>query len=408
VHLDWQETSPESFGGRLTLTPYGPDRSFLAAILNECRKLGGFSQVAVPEISLREEAPELGELHVPAAAPRDSTEAHQPGMAHADAVEIGISFAGDQSTPVESWEALPDTSIEKWPLALAAALRAMQFKVEEYRAEQSQMEHGKEQGRKPYLDKLASRDYVIPFLSWPYLESPWCMYEFLRIYNRMENGVQNPETVRVASFRDALFSQTNLAQRRAGTEQSPRSSLAKFWQDWLGRFNRRVAADAETMSRSPHDVHAHGEELQSYAYSDWAACVRDAARFKAILDVISGGWTVLAIDHKPDPKVIAKWVGEIAENTRRYDVLMKYALAAEKSGDRDRAQRLFIHAFLGGDPDGQPEGLEAALEKKMGRAELDDIRRSVLEEFRAALQRGKQIANWKELAAVVAPTQAGR
>jgi hypothetical protein len=34
------------------------------------------------------------------------------------------------------------------------------------------------------------------------------MFEFLRIHQRMEGGVQNPAKVRVASFKEATFSQT--------------------------------------------------------------------------------------------------------------------------------------------------------------------------------------------------------
>jgi hypothetical protein len=191
VHLNWKEASPESYGGTLTLTPYGPDRSFLAAILNECRAIVGFDRVDVPTTELPPEPEEPGLPKERLPAQRDDKGAHRPPPLHADAVEIGVSFAGDQPGPVKSWRDLPDASIEKWPLALAAALREMHFKVEEYRDEQSRAEHDKQPGRKAYLDRLASRDrrclleLALPGIALVH-------GEFLRIHQRFEEDRTRP------------------------------------------------------------------------------------------------------------------------------------------------------------------------------------------------------------------------
>ena len=65
VHLNWKPTSEDSYGGALDITQYGADESFLAAVLNECRKLGGFKQVDVPVIEVP--PPSLEELKMPEA-----------------------------------------------------------------------------------------------------------------------------------------------------------------------------------------------------------------------------------------------------------------------------------------------------------------------------------------------------
>lgn len=66
VHLNWRPETSDRYGGTLTLTLYGLDGSFLASILDECRKLGGFREVTVPGIELpKGEMPRLEDLRKP-------------------------------------------------------------------------------------------------------------------------------------------------------------------------------------------------------------------------------------------------------------------------------------------------------------------------------------------------------
>ena len=392
VHLDWRELDSESFGGQLILTQYGPDTSFLAAILNECRPLTGFRAVEIPSIPVPVEIEDtIPQLHSEAGPP-DRKKSHGPDLPHADAVQIGISFAGDWSGPVKHWSELPDDSIEKWPLALAAELRARQFKVEEYRTQQQKAEHDKFQGRRPYLDHLVTRDFLIPFLSWAYLESQWCMFEFLRIHQRMEGGIQNPAKVRVASFKEAAFSQTVRREHpvsRLGFE----AHLRRHWKEWLVEVEKQVIENAEVRKQRETDFQVYGKQLGDLACKEWVQCVRDEEGFDAILRAIKGGWTILPIDPAPDIEVVRRWVAEIAENTGRREVLLNFAASAFSAGERERAKRLFVGAFLVG----ESKDVKETLRTKIGNPALDDIRRELLEDCDGQPV-GAAINDWKDLA----------
>ena len=409
VHLNWVSKTPESYGGTLTLTQYGQDDTFLAAVLEECQKLGGFREVEVPVIPLpREDRKALDPLRVPE---RELGEAntlagHKRPASHAELVEIGISFAGDQAKAVTNWKELPENSIECWPLALASFLRAEYgFKVEEYRTEQRRDVHEQEPGRKGYLDRLVAKDFMFIFISRAYLNSPWCMYEFLKIYKRCTTGeCQRTDLVRCGRFKDALWSQTRLESN------DPVVEFQDFWLQWYAKFKTILEGRVKSSQQRFPDINAHERELNGWAYADWARCVADGAEFDAIKKALnSHEWTHHPIEAGPSSEALKEWTKSLCANTGRQTYLFDRSEVAWEAKNHDKAQRLFIHAFLGDDPDGQPEGLKQALEKAIGldrNSTLNQIRRSVLEEYQILLNQGQLIRTWQELAEAVAPLPA--
>ncbi len=417
VHLNWTPQTPDSYGGTLELTQYGSDESFPAAVLNECRKLGGFREVDVPVIDIpREDSVSIDELRKPERRDdgRLTTEGHKRPADLPPVVEVGISFAGDQSGKPRSWETVPADSIERWPLALAAYLREhFRFKVEQYRTEQSRDPHEQVPGRKGYLDRLVGMDFMFVFISEAYLQSPWCMYEFLKVFERCgRNGEQCTELVRIGRFKEALWSQANQSGK------DPLVEFETFWRNWYLKFKTILEGRIQAAQSWCPDINAHQRELDGWAYADWARCVADNGKFQAIKQALnSNGWNYFSLETSPNADALKDWALALSKNTERQTYLFDRANtvwtdashAKDEKAQRhlyNKAQRLFIQGFFGEDPDGQPEGLEAALQKPIGnnrQSPLNQIRRSVQEEYRELLQQGRQIGTWQELAEAVAP-----
>jgi hypothetical protein len=238
------------------------------------------------------------------------------------------------------------------------------------------------------------------------------MYEFLKIFERCgRGGAQCAELVRVGRFKEALWSQTRLD----GTD--PVAEFETFWLGWYGQFQAALEGRVKSAQARSPDINAHQRELEGWAYADWARCVADANRFGSIKAALnSNGWSYQTVVTEPAEDEIQKWAQALSRNTERQMYRFGRAETAWKEGLQqaderqqryffDKAQRLFITAFLGDDPDGQREGLEAALEKPIDgnrQSTLNQIRRSVLEEYRDQLKKGAKIETWKELADAVA------
>jgi len=367
VLLDWKEERKNSFGGTLGLTLYGPDKSFLAALVNECRELASFRGIILPEVKvpaeLENERPipvdmELEGRRIERPVEATQLAAHKGKPSQVNVVEIGISFAGDQGGPVENWKSLPDTSIEKWPLALASILKAppLSFGVLQYRDEQMKQEHHKDQGRKALLDKVASRDFVVLFLSEDSLKSIWCMYELMRVFNRMSDGQQNPAILRLGSFPSARFSQTNVDERHPNSGMGPLAHYLKLWKDWLPTFYRRIQADVPAFQQNHNtDPVAYEEVINLFAYADWVRFARQEASLKKLLHGLFGAWTCLPIATEPSPSDLASWADEIAQNIGRPQVLIDFAEWAWEHDEKVRALNLYDLA-MNLDPDLLPSG----------------------------------------------------
>jgi internalin A len=393
IHLDWQPYSAGSYGGTLTLTQHGPDETFLAAILAECEKLDGFSQFDLPKLSIADPYKDRWErrrakadLERPEARTADarSLEAHKPSAAEATGVEVGISYAGDHGAGVDDWTLLPDGSIEKWPRALAATLRAAGFTVNDYRAEQNLDEYEKTQGCKEYLDKLTSRDFLVAFLSGEYLKSTWCMYELMRIYKRMPGAGHDAKLLRIGAFPDARFSQSNFE----GEEAQRGKRLWDYWRERLQKFEAHIVKT--TPIRSDNDIYAWKQEAASYAFNDWMEFVRDDASLNNLIAALRGEWKCIGIDLEPTEADLQKWAEETAANTNRPEILKAYAIAAEsrkndreedRKEDREHAKQLLLRAYELEGHGANRQSLIDALKRSTEISTLEDVRRELLEDI---------------------------
>ena len=396
VLLNWTPARQGAFGGTLQLLQYGEDTGFLVAILEQCQKIGGFDQVEIPEIELEDEEPD----HEGERLPQKELQSHKPESLFSDCLEVGISFAGDQSGPVADWEDLPADSIERWPLSLAKELRERGIKVEEYRAEQGREPWDQTVNRNDYLDDLISKDFIYAFISWPYLDSPWCMSEFLRLSKKSE-GRYNPALASLACFKDAYFSQTDLEQKHPESGENPVVHFTQHWNEKFEQFQKMLEAQVKASREA--DLSAREKALAKFGYADWMKCVSDADQFASIVEALSGGWKVNPISGDPEPDLLSDWCDRLEKTARRREILFDYAAEAEGAQKYDRAARFFIRAFLGGDPDGQPEGIRKALKVKLGVDVLDNIRRRVLEELDELEEDGEVIDSWQQLEEKIAP-----
>ena len=398
VYLDWQADTPQSFGGQLTLQLFGDDQSFLDSILNHCRDLAAFSKVEIPPPSAaesldRERLPErLGRVESP-----PSTYAPPP---HTRFVDVGISYAGDRPNALEDWEKIPETSIEKWPRTLAAKLRELRFVVEEYRTEQGRPYFEGTAARRAYLDQLTGRDFAVAFLSNEYLKSPWCMYEFLQIYQRTPDGSQNLKTCRLAIFQDAAFSDTNLKQEDPKTGHSRAAAFWNHWKKkWLKEVNRRIRLDAKAKKRTHDDTQVYAELLDVYPWAEWAKCVRDDSYLHRISNAIQNNWKLDRISYTPEPGDTARWCEEICASTGLENILFDFARTAFIAKQYSRAAVLFLHAFFGKDPDGKRGPIEEELARKLNSADLDMVRSWMLGQVVEMKLSGLIYQDWRDLLA---------
>ncbi|MEZ5386681.1 MAG: COR domain-containing protein [Prosthecobacter sp.] len=389
AYLDWRPRVPDSFGGTLAITLYGDDEEFLNDILRECQKLQGFEAVKFPEIK----EPDLADLKQPDQPERQSA---KPGAFHADGIEVGISFAGDFNGPCTSWRDLPADSIERWPRALTEELVKLGFRVEQYRIEQGRDEIDRTTDRKAYLDTLTDKDFMFAFLSWEYLKSPWCMYEFMRIWQAQSPpGKQDPAKTKIAAFEDAYFSQSD-------PDQEHWKRFKKHWNVWYLAFEKRIREDTE--GRRSATVYDAAKRVKDFGFGEWHECLSDETNLDRIASAIFGsGWQINKVRKEPGDTEMVEWKRHLMTTFQRVDHLLDLAVEAWNKKEYDRAQRIYLRAVLGLAPDNQP--MEEVLRKGISQPqELKLIRSSILSELREHQDAGVTFANWMELADAIAPT----
>lgn len=391
VHLEWTSRDEASYGGTITVQRFGPDASFLHAILNEARQLPGFERAGFSEQPIQHDPRrtetltelDLGKEKISRSGDIFSVEAHHPKEEDSIGVEIGISYAGDSAgAAVEDWRDIPDDSIEKWPRALAASLEARRLSVEHYRTEQGRMDHEQSNARKKYLDHLTSRDYMIAFLSDAYLRSPYCMYELLQIYKRMGKGDLDKAIATLARYRDAPFSQTPC--------DDPYDEIIRdHWMEKLEKYQVWIAKRARP--KGDADFIAMAKKAASVAYAEWMEFVRDESALDELLDKLNGNWAcrLLSSLDAPEPDV-NRWSEEIVSNIGRAEVLLDYAKQAWKNsytegisdseGESEAAHAvaLFLAAIRRA-PDFAPDRLKEILSEKRQDRTLEQIRREALD-----------------------------
>ncbi len=402
VHMNWVPKSKGSFGGTLCLTQYGPDESFLQAIIKECGTLGGFRSLersVFEDQRLPNHPVERGGATVDFA----SIGSHVPLKLYSDTLSVGISFAGDQPGQVSTWEDLPEGSIERWPLKLAQELKDLGFVVNHYRAEQDLPQDKQQVARRKYLDKLVNSDFVFCIISEKYLKSEWCMWEFWHVHeNRsLANGGQDSCSAKVGAFQNARLSQS--APLSAASKEV---EIKEFWYKKLHEFEASIEAVVVPERQDPgRKIPMRGEafyrekKIRVLGYWEWMKCVGTLSEFDGIIaDLASANWTIHSIS-SPNPAEgddLGDWLSAFEELSGRAERLLDLAV---KTWDRDqlRARKFFIRGFLGGDPDGQPEGLRLALERHLADNALNNIRKVVLTEFNELTRDGHELTGWKEL-----------
>jgi len=276
VALQW-EREAESYYGHLEVAGFGPDRALLEQVLRIGREV-------LPAEAFEEEAPEKPETAAEALPGRE------PSAAQRDEPLVAISFAGSDDRAAVA---------EQVPLALKQALGRAGLQAEHYRMEQARSEGEKRLQPQAYLEYLAARDFIVVVLTEKYLTSEWCLYEAMRLYERLVDGDYNHGTMRLRAFPEAWVSPGDDARR---VELQRR--LTEAWERQVNAFN---AAYAE-MDFTEADRLAKKSPLRPWI--EFAGLPGNREKLAGALLV---DWfpKPLAGDRHPDEVTLADWVAEI-------------------------------------------------------------------------------------------------
>jgi hypothetical protein len=353
VHINWVPDSAESFGGRIELQLYGPDASFLQAIINEMRDEPtlGFEMIKTDlrsvssqlEVDLAKTRIETEVLKPDLAKPveKEGLGAHEPSAVIAKSITISISYAGDGQDPSKPWMDLDPGSIERWPRALFEALESKEFHVEQYRLQQTLDPHEKEAERKDYLDKVANTEFMIAFLSKKYLQSNFCMYELSQVYKSFPEGKLKHERLRVVRF-DNGSGKLVSGDQKPSDHHLTLTEFAEHWSEGLAAFISKKTADAKAFFGT-NPIHVN-QSIKTDATAEWFEFVSNQTQLHAFCANLMN-WTVDDVSVEPNAENLQKLVGEIGRNLGRSEVLIDYAIRVMNKGYDDRATDLFLEAL---------------------------------------------------------------
>jgi internalin A len=175
--LEWHR-APDAFAGEVRLRGFGGDQAFFAEVEKLCRAFEG-KETDAPDKTA--EPSGLAEVRHPAG---------QPTAEQRNAPKVAISFAGweDRNAPQE-----------QVAMELCRALQG-RVTVEHYRMEQARPETEKQGKPQRYLEHLLAGDFVLVVLTEKYVRSPWCLYEAMRLWERLIDGEYNAGVMRAFAF----------------------------------------------------------------------------------------------------------------------------------------------------------------------------------------------------------------
>jgi len=302
VHFNWKAFGPESMKGELTVRGSGADFAFVQAVLQFFRS---------------EDAGKL-DLHAP--DPKQATE-----------VRVGISYAGDGAY-LKDWRQLQSGSKERWPRALAQSLTESGVKVEDYRLEQGRWRTEQTHDRRAYIEHVASRDFLVIFVTQKYLQSEWCLYEAMRMWERIKlaGGTFDPTRVWVAVFPEAKVSEDDPKEWRRRREE------------FLGHWKKRAkdATDDDLTCRDWYRFAREEKDLKSL----WIGLMRDWEPKRLPTDA-------------PDDLRVSEWTTEIRRLVDDPKARLQMAREVWKGNEKKRAANLLKESCQMSDPTGWRERL---------------------------------------------------
>jgi GTPase SAR1 family protein len=344
VHLNWSPADGDSqrYGGVLNVTQYGPDHSFLTAILGKCRAIPGFEEL--------ESNPLAGQhLRPISSGDHTGTEDHKPKGSDLNLISVGISFAGEDNGGTPS----------DWPLGLTAWLETnLRCEVVNYEREKKRLNALQEKDRQKYLDRVAACDYVYVFISRKYLKSEYCMYEFLKTWQRSGPGRAQPEFVTLFRYEDAYWS------TRSEDYESEISAFEDFWRGWADSIIEKIEGQKR------RNFLEKSERLENRPYADWIRAITTNELFKLIVNAISGNkWQYNQIAVQPGPDDIQNWADQLIRHSKSSQNFFRAAEDAWKKrtpGEKQRAKRLLVAGFELDAPDAKGEEVERMLDQPLG------------------------------------------
>jgi GTPase SAR1 family protein len=360
VMFEWEPLTQHSFGGRFTLQQFGPDLSFSQAILDEAKEISGFSYVRRKirealefiERQLGSERSEGVSLSKKTGPRPNGADAHAPK--DKCSIHIALSYGGDDRFPVAenaAWKDVSESSIERWPRALAHYLKDRGFHVEHFRDEQSRKHGEKQQDRQGYLDLLAKQDLMISVLSKKYLKSKYCMYEFSRAYMQLPTKnlpesegtiVKELENERLYVFR---FDDGNgqIVQGRANSNENQWTER-EFIEHWKKALNDELAKKCDDGRLDQEDLVSAWQKLRYEPTFKWFQIVQNSTELELIAWAFRN-WTIPTVPYSPAEEEICGWVDEIALRIRKEQIIYRYAVRLWVGMNFDDAAKHFLDAL---------------------------------------------------------------
>ncbi len=197
------------------------------------------------------------------------------------------------------------------------------YKVENYRKEQNRHEVEKNPNPLAYLETLCKQDFMVLVLSEKYFESPWCMYEAMRVFTQLEKlGIpeDDNQTQRVMVL---AFPETKVSREESKQESKGLAGL------WTCRWGSQSEGNFA--------------ELAGFVSND------DAERLAlCLLERWFPKW--IARESPIKESAVEALVKEIKDERLQWEAIVQLAKWAWKKGEKIQACRLYLLGMQTGFP----------------------------------------------------------
>ena len=199
------------------------------------------------------------------------------------------------------------------------------------------------------------------------------MTEFLLAYRRIKEDGLDRNSLRLAAFPSARFSESP-------KETDSAKQFVEHWEAWQQEFQAKIKEDLGLVVKVGEPSYGRiSKEVRTYSFSEW---VEFSSVNEELLKIGSfmRSWPHDTLDREPDDETLQRWVDDVRAATSKPEVILDHARLHWERGAYARAKRLFQWAAVGQDPEGHPEALREALSRDFG-VRLNPIRDAVIQDM---------------------------
>lgn len=366
---------------------YGPDKSFLQAIVKEIGSPGlGFDVIREQlveeqqelEIDLSKEKIDSEDTKpIARDVQRDGIDLHVPSSAIAKSVRVFVSYAGDGQGHVDTWKSIPPTSIERWPRAISAGLKPYFSNIIDYREEADRSLRKQASGQRAFQRNCADSDFTIAVLSREYFKSEYCMLELSYVYTeaKLNSGLDHRKILEVRAYLSGQIDLDGSSNRRKyepnrrllnlflsllGVRKS-NSEINRFTEDefrkyWEGYVRQVKSAIRKRFVTNPFDkiLSSYNEvalvdKLKAETCGDWYLLVSRESEFEAFttwLRTVTKKYFPVNQSLSDEEMYLQKIISDVVNNVFDPESLISYARRSWREHREDDAAEKFVHAVM--------------------------------------------------------------